>query len=493
MSTTVTYKNQIVTTVTNTTKELTTRGKYLEDNIHLTDVSGGGGNLQEKTGVEPSTVSQTLTPDPGYDGFSSVQINAMPTGSEGTPIATKGAVQDHALAVTPSVVNTAGYIPGGTRTGAPVSVAASELVSGDYTISNAGYHDVTNYERAYVTNATIHNPTGNKIQVNDHTVGVIPRVSYTNGYTSSGSKTGTQVNVTASEVCSGTKEITQNGTGIDVVGYESVNVNVSGGSGWTTDGLADGSEPNGNLIITNTAAISACCFYACSGIRDVIANSVTGINYAAFQGSGITNGSFQSVTQLPDDAFHSATNLQTIDIRNCIRFSTKRAFHTCSALTTFVGGLYKLQTFSDQSFYNCSSLTSLVLPAITSNFPLQAAAGCTSLTAVDLGSGMASFSGQNSLNGCTSLQTIILRRSSAVVTLGNVNVFTNTKFNITDGVGGDIYIPQALYNALGTGVNDYKATSNWSALDAAGRITWHALEGSYYETHYADGTLIPTT
>lgn len=34
--------------------------------------------LQEKTNINPTTSSQTITPDSGYDGLSSVQINAMP-------------------------------------------------------------------------------------------------------------------------------------------------------------------------------------------------------------------------------------------------------------------------------------------------------------------------------------------------------------------------------------------------------------------------------
>lgn len=40
MSTTVTYKGNTIATVENNTKTLTTQGKYLEDNITLTDVSG---------------------------------------------------------------------------------------------------------------------------------------------------------------------------------------------------------------------------------------------------------------------------------------------------------------------------------------------------------------------------------------------------------------------------------------------------------------------
>ena len=41
------------------------------------EVSGGGPNLQAKTNISATTSSQTITPDTGYDGLSSVQINAL--------------------------------------------------------------------------------------------------------------------------------------------------------------------------------------------------------------------------------------------------------------------------------------------------------------------------------------------------------------------------------------------------------------------------------
>lgn len=106
--------------------------------------SGGSPSLQAKTNIAPTTSSQTITADAGYDGLSSVQINAMPSGTAGTPTATKGTVSNHSVSVTPSVTNTTGYITGSTKTGTAVTVSASELVSGSETKTANGTYDVTN-------------------------------------------------------------------------------------------------------------------------------------------------------------------------------------------------------------------------------------------------------------------------------------------------------------------------------------------------------------
>ena len=100
-------------------------------------------NLQNKT-VTPTTSQQTIQADNGYTGLNTVTVNAMATGTAGTPTATKGAVSNHSVSVTPSVTNTTGYITGSTKTGTAVTVSASELVSGSETKTANGTYDVTN-------------------------------------------------------------------------------------------------------------------------------------------------------------------------------------------------------------------------------------------------------------------------------------------------------------------------------------------------------------
>lgn len=116
---------------------------------------GGEPNLQTKSKTYTPTTSQqteAITADANYDGLEKVNVtvNAMPTGTAGTPTATKGTVSNHSVSITPSVTNTTGYITGSTKTGTAVTVSASELVSGSETKTANGTYDVTNLQTLVV-------------------------------------------------------------------------------------------------------------------------------------------------------------------------------------------------------------------------------------------------------------------------------------------------------------------------------------------------------
>lgn len=152
----------------------------------------------------------------------------VPSGTAGTPTATKGTVSNHSVSVTPSVTNTTGYITGGTKTGTAVTVSASELVSGTLNVTSAGTKDVTNYASASIPSGTEGTPTATKGTVSNHSVSVTPSVTNTSGFISGGTKTGTAVSVSASELVSGSETKTENGT-YDVTNLAEIVVDVQGG------------------------------------------------------------------------------------------------------------------------------------------------------------------------------------------------------------------------------------------------------------------------
>lgn len=128
------------------TKTITSNGTNIPvAEYEYVDVSVGSTiNNQNKT-VNPSTSQQIIEADTGYTGLGTVTVNAMPIGTAGTPSATKSAVSNNSVTVTPSVTNSAGYITGGALTGTPISVTASELVSGTLNVKQNDTYDVTNY------------------------------------------------------------------------------------------------------------------------------------------------------------------------------------------------------------------------------------------------------------------------------------------------------------------------------------------------------------
>ena len=196
MSTTVRYKGNTLATAENQTKVLKTAGKYMEDDVTITDVSQGAPVLQTKS-VTPSETAQAVTADTGYDGLEEVDVAAVSSTYVGTGI-TRRSSSD--LTVSGATVN----VP-------------------------AGYY--ASQGSKAVASGTEGTPTATKGTVSNHSVTVTPSVTNTAGYIQGGTKTGTGVSVTASELVSGNKSITENGTNIDVTDYETVSVNVSGGGG----------------------------------------------------------------------------------------------------------------------------------------------------------------------------------------------------------------------------------------------------------------------
>lgn len=227
----------------------------------------------------------------------------------------------------------------------------------------------------------------------------------------------------------------------------------------------------------------------------------------------LTSYSSDDVTTLMIRAFSMCLNLESISLPNLTTFSQDRQFEACSSLQTV--NLPKITNVPNYCFLDCTSLndwSKINIPLVQSVgaqsfrntrlpmvcFPNYNAGISNSAFEKNPALAIADFKivttsiGTYVFNECSSFTTLILRKTSAITSLSNINAFNGTPF-ASGGTGGTIYIPESLYDHLGdNSALDYKHASNWSTINGYGTITWAKIEGSYYETHYADGTLIPT-
>lgn len=135
-----------------------------------------------------------------------------------------------------------------------------------------------------------------------------------------------------------------------------------------------------------------------------------------------------------------------------------------------------------------TALLDLVLPEFNNIFRNYGASGCTKLTAVDLGKPTDIYG--NAFNGDTALNTLIIRRTSSVCALNNINAFTNTPF-ASGKAGGTLYVPSALFAS-------YQSATNWSTILGYTNNQIKSIESTHTDPnapidltlYYADGTPI---
>lgn len=232
------------------------------------------------------------------------------------------------------------------------------------------------------------------------------------------------------------------------------------GGGGYTDSLIDRTITS---ISWNGQSIGGFAFAGASRLTSISFPNVTSVAGNAFSGTGIT--------VLTEDMFPSLTEITNTD-----------AFWSMPSLTRVFFPSKSISIYAYRVFRNCSKLVTAVIKSVgPSTFD-----SCAKLTAADITDGDV---GDWAFGGCSLLSTLVLRKAT-IASLRSTGAFNNTPFK-NGGSGGTIYIPKALYDHLGDGSSlDYKAATNWSTIDGYGTITWAKIEGSIYETQYADGTPI---
>lgn len=166
-----------------------------------------------------------------------------------------------------------------------------------------------------------------------------------------------------------------------------------------------------------------------------IPNDVTKIGDYAFANKIFLSrvGIPDSVTTINTYAFYGCTSLASITIPDNVVIIDNSAFYYCENLKNVnFGNNSLLEIIEGYAFNRCSNLEIITIPQ----------------NVISLGNYAFGY--------CSSLASLVLPRSSSIITLGHAKSLTNTL--IASGTGY-IYVPRAL-------LSEYQSATNWSTYSA---------------------------
>lgn len=159
-------------------------------------------------------------------------------------------------------------------------------------------------------------------------------------------------------------------------------------------------------------------------------------------GGGGGGDSEKEIASLLENNMTELNNSIVTSLRN-------RACQQCTKLVSV--NLPSVTSLGSYAFYQCSGLETVKLPKLTS-VSTQIFYSCTKLKHADCGQ-LGNIPAQT-FNACSALTELILRKTSSICTLSNVNGVNNSPI----GKGtGYVYVPSAL-------VDSYKVATNWSTF-----------------------------
>lgn len=243
---------------------------------------------------------------------------------------------------------------------------------------------------------------------------------------------------------------------------------------YSVDDLCNATIPSGAIEINNATIIDGYAFMGRNGITSVSSDTVETICMKAFS----------DCKNLLDVSFPNLVTLRH-DMTTTINSSTGNIFGGCTSLRSVY--MPKLKYINCNGAFNSSQDTVgcgtadlvIVMPSLEGGIAPVMFAHCGARL-YDFGVGCSAISADAFYGRSAAFQrnrTVILRRTASVVS-------AYSKDSIREIT--DVYCPQDL-------ISQYQSATNWSTRYTDGYITFHAIEGSQYETQYADGTPIPTT
>ena len=298
-------------------------------------------------------------------------------------------------------------------------------------------------------------------------------------------------------------------TNVPLSGYASAIGQISGGGGggvirsltvtsngtYTAEGGVDGYSP---ITVDVPQSVTG---YTEKDITEGVqianlSNSAISVGaYAFYKNTDLETVNLPNCIEVSTEAFKECTHLTTVNLPVCTSIRTS-AFYDCLALTTI--NMPLVEYIGSTAFSSCSALTSIYLP-VCSSISAAAFALCYSLTSVYLP--VCDYISQNVFVSCSSLTSVDLPVCEYI---GN-NAFANCKSLNSLTLCTDVYWTISYYSRMllntpimsGTGsiyvrsdtYNAWITSTGWSSLSDR----FVSVETSDTLLSFSEGTVYGTT
>ncbi len=151
------------------------------------------------------------------------------------------------------------------------------------------------------------------------------------------------------------------------------------------------------------------------------------------------------VTSIGYYAFYNCSSISSVVIPNSVTSIVERAFYQCRSLVS-VDIPNSVETIGNSAFYECSSLTSISIPDSVTSIAESAFYGCSSLRSIVIGNNVTTINGY-AFRGCSSLLSVTI--GANVESIGSfvffecyklTEVINKSSLEITAGSSGNGYV-----------------------------------------------------
>lgn len=259
-------------------------------------------------------------------------------------------------------------------------------------------------------------------------------------------------------------------------------------------------------ISEGVVSIGSCAFYDCSSlVKIIIPDSVKHIESSAFNGcSSLTSITIpDSVTSIGSSAFAGVAYCNNRDnwedgavyISNClidvdgsglVDYTVREGtvciaagtFYNCSSLTSIIitDGVRRI---GDKTFFDCSSLTSVNLPNSIESIGYKAFEGCSSLTNITIPDSVTNID-EDAFRDCITLSDVIIGNNVKSIGYG---AFYGTSYykNLDNWADGVLYISNCLIKADTSITGEYIIRENTICMS----------ESAFRDCNLLTGIIIP--